>query len=273
LKVNGDLILRRIDELPLQTAGAPVTGQSYGDTTIREDRWTTIKVGGEVQTTQLSPVQQGILPLNIQTRQNPSPGLRLDLWSYDQLKRLAMQHGSYFAIDRAGLLYPEGNIEPGRGLAPEVALQSRSVGDQRGLIFIDTMDRTTPRADNLGTVVLSAPYLEGVIVVQGHVILKPGASSQAVPVLSPPTGGSVGPGARVPVQLPGVQLNGVLYAAGNITLAASTKVYGAVTAEGAIVPEAGGGKLEVWYDHQMSQGLFRGVPVVYRAPGTWMARY
>jgi hypothetical protein len=158
-------------------------------------------------------------------------------------------------------------------MAPDDVLQSRGVGDQRGLVFIDTLDQTAPREDNQGTVTLSAPYLEGILFVAGHVVLKPGASSQAIPVLSPPTGSSGSLGARVPVQLSGVQLNGVLYAAGNITLAGSTKVYGAVIAEGTLIPALNGAKLEVWYNHELSRGLFRGVPVVYRAPGTWMARY
>jgi hypothetical protein len=29
----------------------------------------------------------------------------------------------------------------------------------------------------------------------------------------------------------------------------------------------------VWYDHDLGEGLFRGLPVVYRAPGTWIARF
>jgi hypothetical protein len=272
-KVNGDLVLRRTEDLPLLATGAPITGQSYGETTLREDRWATVTVGGEVHTTQPSTGQGSILPMNVHAGQNPTPGVQLDLWSYDKLKRMAMQHGTYFALDRAGLLYPQGVVEAGRGIVPDDVLQSRSLGDHRGLVFIDTLDQTAPRADNLGTVTLSTPYTEGIIVVAGHVVLRPGASSQAVPVLSPPTGESGSLGARVPVQLSGVQLNGVLYAAGNITLAGSTRVYGAVTAEGTIVPAVSGAKLEVWYDHQMSQGYFRGVPVVYRAPGTWMARY
>jgi hypothetical protein len=31
--------------------------------------------------------------------------------------------------------------------------------------------------------------------------------------------------------------------------------------------------IEVWYNVDLAQGLFRGVPVVYRAPGTWLAKY
>ena len=30
--------------------------------------------------------------------------------------------------------------------------------------------------------------------------------------------------------------------------------------------------LEVWYDHDLREGLHRGVPSVYVAPGTWHAK-
>ncbi|HMK21616.1 MAG TPA: hypothetical protein VK466_04740, partial [Terriglobales bacterium] len=268
--VTGNLALRRTDDLPVLTAGASITGQSYSVGTLREDRWAVVRVGGEAQTT--SP-QTAPLPMNVHVRQNPSPGVHLDLWTYDYLKRIAMQHGQYFAVDREGLLYPQGVVEPGRGFSPDDVLRSRFLGDHRGLIFIDTLDQTAPRLDNLAVVTITAPYLEGHIVVAGHVVLKPGASSLSVPVLSPPTDGSGTPAARVPVLLSGVQFNGVLYTAGNLTVAGPTKVFGIVTAEGAIVSSGSGAKLEVWYDYDMSRGLYRGVPLVYRAPGTWMARY
>jgi hypothetical protein len=51
------------------------------------------------------------------------------------------------------------------------------------------------------------------------------------------------------------------------------KLYGAVVTGGTITASSPGGTLEVWYDHDLGQGLFRGLPIVYRAPGTWMAKY
>lgn len=273
IKVGGDLIVRRIEDLPALNVAAPITGQSYGETTLREDRWTNIMVGGTVQATQATAGPSGGIPMNVHVRQNPIPGLRLDLWGYDHLKRIAMQHGMYLAVDRDGLVYPQGRVEPGRGVTLDELLRSRTVGENHGLVFIDTLDQTAPRTDNLGTVTIGAPYVECLLVVQGHVTLRPGAQGQSVPVLSPPTGGSSHAATRVPVQLSGVQFNGVLYAAGTVTVAGPTKVYGAVTAEGTIASAGNGVKLEVWHNDDMSRGYFRGVPVVYRAPGTWMARY
>jgi hypothetical protein len=80
-------------------------------------------------------------------------------------------------------------------------------------------------------------------------------------------------GARVPVQLSGIHVNGVVSAAGTIMLERSNRVYGALIA-GNTVTAAGAGTLaEVWYNVDLAQGLFRGLPVVYRAPGTWLAKY
>lgn len=275
LAVGGDLVLRRLEEMPVLTATAPVTGQGYSETALREDRWLQAWVGGTVQVTQppvgenLSPV----LPLNVHGGQNPTPGVRLDRWSYEQMKQLAIRYGTYVAIDREGLLYPGGVVEPGQGVSPDEWLRSRSVGDTRGFIFVDTLDRTAPRADNLGVLRLSAAYTEATLVVQGHVVLSPSSTGQSLSVLSPPQTGQEGSVSRIPVQLSGIHLNGALYAAGDITLNQSARVFGAVAAEGTIAVAAPGATLEVWYNHELSQGLVRGVPVVLPAPGTWLVRY
>ena len=275
LKVGGDLVIRRVDEIPTLSAAAPITGQSYDETMSREDRWTEIWIGGALQVTQPSPGQSTppVLPLNVHAQQNPIPGVGLDRWAYDLLKRVAMQYGSYYAIDKDGLLYPSGTVEPGRGVSADDVFRSEGVGDQRGLIFVDTLDQTAPRADNLGTIKLSRAYLEGLVVVQGHVLLSPSASGQPLTALSPPTVDAGSVGIRVPVHLSGVHLNGVLYAAGNITVNNKVRVYGAVAAEGTMASTAPGATLEIWHDYDMSLGLFRGLPVVFRAPGTWAARY
>ena len=275
LTVGGDLIVQRVEDLPSQSDSAPVTGVSYRDMSHREDRWLSMLVGGPVHLMQLSPGQSssGVLPLNIHANRHPTPGVRRDHWGYEQLKQLAKQYGTYVAIDRDGLLYSSGSVEPGRGVTPDDYLRSRSVGDTRGLIFIDTLDQKAPRADNLGVVRLNTAYLEAVLVVQGHVMVGPAGSGQSLSVLSPPAGGSGTAGIRTSVSLSNIHLNGVLYAVGNITLDRSMRVFGAVAAEGTIATTHPGATIELWYDHEMGRGLFRGIPVVMRAPGTWMVRY
>jgi hypothetical protein len=272
LKVGGDLILTQLDEIPLKSALAPVSGQTYDEMTPREDRWMEAWIGGTVQVTHVASKQTPSFPHNLHMNQNPIPGVRLDQWRYEHLKRVAKRFGRYFAIDREGLLYPQGIVEPGRGISPDEVFRSQGNGDQQGLIFIDTLDQTAPRLDNLGMVRLQAPYFEGMAVVQGHVVLAPSGSGQSIKVLSPLSdqGTTI---ARTPVQLSGVHVNGVLHASGDITIAGRVRVYGAVAAGGTITSASSGSTLEVWYDHDLSRGFYRGLPVVYRAPGTWMTRY
>jgi hypothetical protein len=275
LTVGGHLVIRRIDDIPTLSASAPITGQRSDEMTGREDRWAAIWVGGDVQVTEPPPGQTATpsLPSHVHPRQHPIPGVRFDRWSYDLLKRVALRHGAYYVIDQEGLLYPDGVVHPGRGISPDQVFRSRTVGDQLGLIFVDTLDQTAPRPDNLGTVRLGTGYFEGVAVVQGHVLLSPSTSGNQLSVLSPPIGDGGSVGARVPVQLSGMHLNGVLYAAGTITVNRATHVYGAVVTEGTIVSTATGASLDVWHNNDMSRGLFEGLPVVYPAPGTWLTRY
>ena len=275
LKVGGDLSLHAADDLPTMTSLAPVTGQSYDDMAVRQDRWTQAWVGGQITFTQVpagSP-QAPTLPQNIHVKQNPIPGVQMDQWNYSQLKAIARQYGRYYGIDREGLLYPQGQIEPGHGIAPDAVLHSSSVGDQLGLIFIDTLDQTAPRADNLGTVALHTTYTEGLLVMQGHVVLSPSGGGESVSALSPSSANAGGNVSRTEVQLSKIHVNGIIYAAGDITVVGKARVFGAVTAAGAIASGSGGGTLEVWYNDEYAQGLYRGLPVVYPAPGTWMAKY
>ena len=274
-KVGGDLVVRRVDDIPIVRLTAPIDGQRYDQMAVREDRWAEIWVGGVVQIMQPPPGQTGepSLPTNVHVQQVPIPGLPLDRWDYHLLKQVAVQHGSYYAVDQDGFLHPNGLVQPGEGLSPDEVFRSTSVGDQRGLIFIDTLDQSAPRTDNLGTVKLRAGYFEGLVVVQGHIQLQPGMSGQTVAMLSPPSGVSGGTSSRLPVQVSGIHLNGVLYAAGNITITGTARIVGSVTAGGTIAAAAAGASLEVWHNDDMSRGLFEGLPVVYRAPGTWMVRY
>ena len=107
---------------------------------------------------------------------------------------------------------------------------------------------------------------------QGHIVLAPNGLGSSMQALSPPQDQGNNPG-RTPVHLSGIHFNGVLYASGNITVSGKVRLYGAVVAGETITSSGSGSTLEVWYEHDLGQGLFRGLPVVYRAPGTWMARY
>ena len=274
-RVLGDLTMLRVEDLALKSTAAPVTAQSYDQMLYAQDRWTEYWIGGTVSIISPPPGQGANPPLpdNVHSNQYPTPGVRLDQWDYDSLKKIALRWGTYYRLDRAGQLHPQGDSDSGEGIMPSDALESLVIGDNRGLIFIDTIDGQPPRDDNMGTLVLDTDYVEGFLVVQGHVAVRPRAAGKSVPALSPVPPGTESLGARVPVLLSGVHLNGLLHAAGAIRIERSTRLYGAMMAGQSVTSSGTGAVIEVWYNADLAQGLFRGVPVVYRAPGTWLAKY
>jgi hypothetical protein len=264
-----------VDDLVVQNTSASVTGQTYDQMLHAQDRWAEYWIGGAVAVTS-PPPGQGVnppLPENAHVHQQPVPGVRLDRWDYDSIKKTAVRWGTYYRLDRIGRLHPLGSVESDQGITAAEALESQTVGDHRGLVFIDTVDGEAPRTDNMGTLVLDTDYVESLLVVQGHVVLKPRAAGKSVPVLSPPQPGGQSLGTRVPVQLSGVHLNGLLIAAGRISIERSLHMYGALMTGDTVTGAGPGTVAEVWYNADLAQGLFRGVPVVYRAPGSWLEKY
>jgi hypothetical protein len=102
-----------------------------------------------------------------------------------------------------------------------------------------------------------------------------------VSALSPPDEGSNSLGSRVPVELSNVHLQGVLYTAGNVLIEGQPRFYGALATGGTVqtreeevvTSPKDPTFLEVWYNHELKNGLFRGTPLVFVAPGTWQAKY
>jgi hypothetical protein len=274
VRVMGDLFVDQQEDVVIKDSSAPVTGQSYEVMNRLEDRWTGYWIGGNVAV--LTPPSSGaspVFPLNVHIYQEPAPGVRLDRWNYDVLKGTALRHGSYYRLDRIGRLHLPGASDTDPGLLPSEVLASPAVGQSHGLLFIDTLDGEWPRADNLGTLVVDVDYVEALLVVQGHVLLKPSGAGRSVPVLSPSPEGSLALGSRIPVTLSGIHLNGLLYAAGTVTLERSVRAYGAVMTTDTVVASGTGLMMEVWYNPDLGKGLFRGLPVVYRAPGSWQIKY
>ena len=190
----------------------------------------------------------------------PSP------WQYQVVKEYARRFGSYYVPDREGRLYKDGTMDPSAALTPAEVFGSKAVGDQRGLVFIDTLDRERPAAENLATVLLDSPYMEGTFYVNAHVILRPEGQGETVPALSPPTEGLPGLASRVSVNLAGVTIRGVLHASGTLWVEGQPLVFGAVAAERGLV---GNGFLEVWYNADLGRGRIQGLPVVFPVRGSW----
>jgi hypothetical protein len=193
---------------------------------------------------------------------NPLPGP----WQYQVFKDYARRFGSYYVPDHEGRLYKDGIMDPSAALTPAEVFGSKAVGDQRGLVFIDTLDQARPAAENLATVVLDSPYMEGTFYVNAHVIFRPAGRGETVPALSPPMEGLPGLASRVPVNLAGVTIRGVLHASGTLRIEGQPLVFGAVAAERGLT---GGGFLEVWYNADLGRGRIQGLPVVFPVRGTW----
>ncbi len=273
MMVRGQAYFPRPEDLPTKSGLAAVTGQAYGEMTHREDRWLDVQLGDEAFFAQLPAGAWSGIPLNVHAHQEPVPGIKVDLWDYDALKRMWKQFGRYYGMDREGLLYPGGLIQPGLGRTAAEVFASTGPGDHRGLLFVDTLDGMPPRVDNLGTIVLDQEYAEGIFIVNAHVLWKAGQTGKAVPARSPPPEGQQSLGTRVPVQLSGIHLQGVLYVAGDVRYAGHIKVYGGVLAHGNMVDETNGaGVLEVWYNHDLREGLMQGLPLVFMAPGSWQTK-
>ena len=103
--------------------------------------------------------------------------------------------------------------------------------------------------------------------IQGHVLLSPTSVGYQLNAQAP----SVSEGGTVPLN--GVHVNGVVYAAGDMTVSRAARVYGAVIAEGSLISTDTEATLEVWHNDDLSRSLYRGIPLVHRAPGTWSVRY
>ncbi len=273
IRVMGDLTINKVDDLIVKEGTAAVTGQTYESMGRLEDRWTDYWIGGTVALLTPPASESPVFPENVHLRQHPAPGLRADHWGYDLLKKTAMQYGTYYRLDRSGRLHQLGESDSDPGLLPSDVLTSGAPGQSHGLVFIDTVDGEVPRPDNLGTLVLDTDYLEALLVVQGHVQLRPTDAGRSVPVLSPSPEGLASLGSRIPVTLSGIHFNGVLYAAGAITIDRPVRLYGAVITAETVIANSQGVPLEVWYNADFSKGYFRGLPVVYRKPGTWQLKY
>lgn len=268
VRVNGDVTIDKLEHIVVKSDSAAVTGQTYESMERFEDRWTDYWVGGSLSLISPPSTTPQAIPANVHLGQQPVPGVRFDRWDYHQLKKAALDYGVYYRLDRNGRLHPPGVISSDPGLSPSEVLKSEAVGQSQGLIFIDTVDGEAPRPDNLGTLVLDADYFEALLVVQGHVLLRPGATGRSVPVLSPSPEGLSSLGSRIPVTLSGIHLNGVLYSAGTITVERPVRIYGAVMTPESVIASSSGVDMEVWYNADLGRGYFRGLPVVYRAPGT-----
>jgi hypothetical protein len=274
LKVKGDVNLGKRDEIPTKTDFAQVGNQSYGDMVAPEDRWLDLSTGGNATMSSGLGSESLAAPGNVHPNRDPAPGLSEDHWDYETMKRQARLYGSYYVPGPDGLLYANGLIDQGQGITATELFTSATLGDHRGLVFIDTLDQQPPDMYNLATLLVEAEYSEGLFIVNGHLHWRPRGAGKSIPALSPPPEETSSLAKRIPAQLGGIHLQGVLYVAGNLTYDGRPRMYGALVTEGDLFTTVGNSsRLEVWYNYDLRSGLVRGMPLVYVAPGTWQQRY
>ncbi|MGH7254399.1 MAG: hypothetical protein ACREI3_01360, partial [Nitrospirales bacterium] len=127
---------------------------------------------------------------------------------------------------------------------------------------------------NLATLTLEADYVEGIFFINAHVRLLTKGPGRAVPALAPPPEDSTSLSRRIPTRLSPIHWQGVLYVTGNLAFDGSPRLYGALVVEGEIIQASEySGKFEAWYNYDLREGLFQGLPLVYLAPGSWSERF
>ncbi len=261
IRITGDISLGRSDQTPRRSARAAVTGAGYGEAgTFLEDRWLEVYVGGVAQ---FDDAESGP-PSNVHAHQDPIPGLPIDPWQYQKFKDLAIKSGSYYVPDHSGRLYRDGVMDPAMAQTPDEVFGNK--GLPSGLIFVDTLDTAPPSSDNLPTLVVNSPYMEGVFFVNAHIVLNPQGEGKTISALSPPSDGTSNPGSRVPVRISTVNVQGVLHAAGTVSTDKQVRIFGSLVAERGLT---GGGLVESWYNYDMGRGFFQGLPTVFPLSGSW----
>lgn len=269
VKLRGDVFLGPMGEVPAKTMVAPVSAQSYRQMTTPEDRWLDFYIGGEVtfsSTRDADPSRRD----NIHTGQEPLPGLRLDRWDEKEMKDAARRFGAYYLLRRDGYLYPGATSRTELRRTANEVFASATVSDHRGLVYIDFESVGEVDAPWRPTLTVTVPYTEGLFVVDANVHWRPRGTGQSVPSLSPPPEGFSAVHERVPVTLSRINLQGVLMTFGSLTIWGQARVFGALSVGQALeAGTSGGDRIEVWYSHELRQGLVRGMPLVYLVPGSF----
>jgi hypothetical protein len=261
VRIAGNARLGPSEQIPRKYSGAAVSGQGYGEAgAALEDRWLEVYVGG---TAQFDDADRA-LPSNVHPIQDPFPGLPADPWQYDKFKQLAVKAGSYYVPDRAGLLYRAGVMDPAVAQTPDEVFGNG--GLPAGLIFVDTLDRAAPSADNLPTLTVTSPYIEGMFFINANLTLTPEGPGKTITALSPPSEGTTNAASRIPVRISAVAIQGVLHTTGTVHTDKAIRIYGSLVAERGLT---GGGLLETWYNYDAERGLFQGLSVVFPLAGSW----
>ena len=259
--------------VPIKNPSAGIRVQPY-TALERQDPWIDFFVGGAI----MNPIPacryctEPFLPdgySNLHQFQVMNrPGFGLDPWEYQSLKTFAKTWGVYFGTDREGYLYLDGILDLGHRRTPSQVLAFPPVGNDRGFVFIDTIDQNPPDGSNLATLDLPVDYIEGLFSIQAHLTLRESGPGHSILIQTPPLDGTK-TGSQETVVLPNVQMKGVLSTAGQLVVEGHPTVFGAVIAQQGIT---GSGQPEIWYDAGLRTGYYPGLPTATLLKGSWYSR-
>jgi hypothetical protein len=225
-----------LDRIPRRSETAPVNGEEYM-AEPGSDRWAAIAATGSI----IGPAADasGFAAPFAHLHQNTHVP-RMGLWGYEALKAYAKRHGRYFTTRGTGLLYPD---DGETGVSPTTVLAAHS--GSRRFLFIDTMDRTAPRDDNLDVLQSTIDFVSLDAYVGAHLTIIPGhGRSVVLDAPSAPETSAGEPLAR-DVEIDGVHYHGVLVVAGVLEAETRTRIVGSLAVLQGV---RDAGAFEVWYD-------------------------
>jgi hypothetical protein len=246
-----------LDRIPRRSETVPVNGEAYA-VEPGSDRWAAISASGPI----IGPAADGsggfVAPFDHLLQHTDVP--RIGLWGYDALKAYAKRHGTYYGTRGTGLLYPD-DAEGGLSLTSVLASHSGS----RRFLFIDTIDGTAPREDNLDVLQATVDFVNVDAYVGAHLTIIPGhGRSVVLDAPSAPETSAGEPLAR-DVEIDGVHYHGVLVVAGVLEAEARTRIVGSLAVLQGV---RDAGAFEVWYDAALRRGHRSGFSPVVVKPGS-----
>lgn len=245
-----------LDRIPRRMATAAVTGEEYA-AEPGEDRWAAISASAAITG---PAIGEGAFAAPFEHLRQYAAVPRIGLWEYEALKAYAKRHGRYFTTRGTGLVYPD---DAASGVSPTVVFASHS-GDRR-LLFIDTIDRTSPRDENLDTLRTELDFVRADAYVGAHLTVVPAAGRGVVLDSPSAPDDPEGPPVARDLTITGVHYYGVLVVAGAIEAEARTRLVGTLAAHRGV---RDAGAWEVWYDASLRAARRSGFPPVVVKPGT-----
>lgn len=245
-----------LDRIPRRSDAAPVTGQAYA-VEPGADRWVGFAASGSILGPSIN-ASGFATPFEHLLQDTAIP--RMGMWGYEALKTYARRHGRYFTTRGTGLVYPD---DAEAGISPTAAFSSHSGGGR--LVFVDTLDRTPPREDNMEELRATMDFVEVDAYVGAHLTVTPGLG-RSIGRDSPGTPEDPsGPPVTRNVAIDGVHYHGVLIIAGALETTARTTIVGSLAAMHGVRDP---GAIEVWYDATLRTGYRTGFPPVVIKPGS-----